>query len=59
MGKGIAKELIYTADIINAQEGLRIGLVNKVVAPEELLDAAKEMAKKIASKAQIAIRLAK
>lgn len=59
VGKGIAKELIFTADIINAQEAFRIGLVNKVVAPEQLLDAAKEMAKKIASKAQIAVRLAK
>lgn len=58
-GKGIAKELIYTADIIDAKEALRIGLVNKVVAPDQLLEAAKEMAKKIASKAQIAIRLAK
>lgn len=59
VGKGIAKELIFTADIINAQEALRIGLVNKVVAPEQLLATAKEMAKKIASKAQIAVRLAK
>ena len=59
VGKGIAKELIFTAEIINAQEALRIGLVNKVVPPEQLLETAKDMAKKIASKAQIAVRLAK
>lgn len=59
VGKGIAKELIYTADIIDAQEALRIGLVNKVVPADKLLDAAREMAQKIAAKAPIAIRLAK
>ena len=59
VGKGIAKELIYTADAIDAQEALRIGLVNKVVPADELLEAAKKMAKKIASKGQIAIRMSK
>ncbi len=59
VGKGIAKELIFTGDIIKAQEALRIGLVNKIVPPEELLETAKAMAKKIASKGQIAVRLAK
>lgn len=59
VGKGVAKELIYIADIIDAQEALRIGLVNKVVSSEELLDVVKDMAKKIASKGQIAVRLAK
>ncbi|MDA8236136.1 MAG: short-chain-enoyl-CoA hydratase [Clostridia bacterium] len=59
VGKGIAKELIYTGDIIDAQEAWRIGLVNKVVPGEKLLETAKEMARKIASKAQIAVRLSK
>lgn len=59
VGKGIAKELIFTGDIIDAQEAWRIGLVNKVVPRDQLLEAAKTMAKKIASKAQIAVRLAK
>lgn len=59
VGTGHAMELIYTADTINAQKALEIGLVNRVVAPEELMDAAMELANKIASKAQVAIRTAK
>ena len=59
VGTGHAMELIYTADTINAQKALEIGLVNRVVAPEELMDAALELANKIASKAQVAIRTAK
>ncbi|MEG2018621.1 MAG: short-chain-enoyl-CoA hydratase [Clostridium sp.] len=59
VGEGIAKELIYTCDIINAEEALRIGLVNKVVEPEVLLDEAKAMANKIAKNAPIAIRQCK
>lgn len=59
VGKGIAKELLYTADVIDAQEAYRIGLVNKVVPAEQLLDEAKKMAKKIAAKGQLAVRLAK
>lgn len=59
VGKGRAKELILTGDMIDAQEAYRIGLVNKVVAPEQLLDTAKELAKKIASKGQVAVKLAK
>lgn len=59
VGMGVAKELIYTADIIGADEAYRIGLVNKVAEPEALMDQAIEMAKKIASKAPIAIRYSK
>ena len=56
---GIAKELIYTADIIDANEAYRIGLVNKVVEPEALMDTALAMAKKIAQKAPIAVKYSK
>lgn len=59
VGKGIAKELLFTGDIINAQEAWRIGLVNKVVPGDQLLTSVIEMAKKIAAKGQIAVQLSK
>ncbi len=59
VGMGRAKELIYTADVIDANEAYRIGLVNKVVEPEALMDAAMAMAKKIAKKAPIAVKYSK
>ncbi len=59
VGEGRAKEIIYTAKAITADEAYRIGLVNKVVEPEELMDAAMAMAKTIAKNAPIAIALSK
>ncbi|MGV3024951.1 short-chain-enoyl-CoA hydratase [Clostridium thermobutyricum] len=59
VGLGKAKELIYTGEIIKADEALRIGLVNKVVALEELMNEAKIMANKIMVNAPIAVRLCK
>jgi len=59
VGKGIAKELIFTGDIIDAQTALNIGLINKVVAPDALLNEAIAMAQKIASKGPTAILIAK
>lgn len=59
VGRGHAKELIYTANIIDAQEALRIGLVNKVVPQAELMDAVMKLAKTITKKAPIAVQLAK
>jgi enoyl-CoA hydratase len=59
VGKGIAKELLYTGDMIGANDAYRIGLVNKVVPSEQLLDSAKELAQKIASKSAVTIRLCK
>lgn len=59
VGKGRAKELIFTTDLIDAQEAYRIGLVNKVVKPEELITAAHELAKKIMQRGQVAVQLCK
>lgn len=55
VGEGRAKELIYTCDMIKADEAYRIGLVNKVVEPEMLLDEAKAMAGRIMKNAPIAV----
>ncbi|MEQ8201263.1 MAG: short-chain-enoyl-CoA hydratase [Syntrophomonadaceae bacterium] len=59
IGEGRAKELIYTADTINAQEAFRVGLVNHVCPPEKLMDEARKLAKKIASKAPLAVGYSK
>jgi len=54
-----AKEMIYTGDNINAAEAYRIGLVNKVVPKDKLMEEAKAMAKKLASKPRAAFALIK
>ncbi|MFL0253017.1 short-chain-enoyl-CoA hydratase [Clostridium neuense] len=59
VGMGMAKQLIFTAKNIKADEALRIGLVNKVVEPEELMDTAKKLANTIANNAPIAVKLSK
>jgi len=59
VGRAKSKELSMTCDQISAEEALRIGLINKVVPHEELMDASMQMAKKITSKAPIAIELIK
>ena len=59
VGKGRAKELIFTTDMIDAEEAYRIGLVNKVCEADELLGKAREMANKIMSKGIYAVSLAK
>jgi enoyl-CoA hydratase len=59
VGLGRAMELILTGDFIDAQEAYRIGLVNKVLPQEELMDKAMELAKKIASRPPLAVRFAK
>ncbi|MEM1417291.1 MAG: enoyl-CoA hydratase-related protein [Myxococcota bacterium] len=59
VGVGVARELVYSGRMIDAAEALRIGLVNRVVAPDALLDAAKATAAEIAAKGPCAIHAAK
>lgn len=59
VGSGMARQMLYTADIIDASEALRIGLVNNVVAPEELMDVVKGIAGRIISKGKLAVRFSK
>ena len=56
VGKGVALELLLTGRHIAADEAYRIGLVNRVVPPAELLPAAKAVAADLATKAPIATR---
>lgn len=56
VGAGMAKQMIYTAGNIKADEALRIGLVNAVYTQEELMPAAEKMAAGIAKNAPIAVR---
>jgi len=55
-GKGAAHELCLTGEMITAEEAQRIGLVNHVYEPAELLPAAEAMAKKIIEKAPLAVK---
>ena len=59
IGQGYAKEMIYTGKAIRADEALRIGLVNAVYEPAELMDKAMEMAQKMLKNAPLAIAHAK
>jgi enoyl-CoA hydratase len=59
VGIAMARELTYTGDMIGADAALRIGLVNAVFAPEELMPKAVECAKKIAQNGPLAVEAAK
>mgnify|MGYP004512709117 FL=1 len=59
VGSGMAKQLIYTAKNIKADEAYRIGLVNAVYPLDELMPAAEKMAETIAKNAPIAVRACK
>jgi enoyl-CoA hydratase/3-hydroxyacyl-CoA dehydrogenase len=59
VGSAKAKELIFTGDMISAQEAERIGLVNRVVPHTWLMDECRKLAHKISSRGPIAVKLAK
>lgn len=59
VGVGVAKELIFTARQVKAEEAWAIGLVNKVVPADDLLDEAKAMMTLICSKGPLAVRYSK
>ncbi|MGI6746831.1 MAG: enoyl-CoA hydratase-related protein [Anaerovoracaceae bacterium] len=59
VGKGMAKYLIFGAEMIDANEAYRIGLVEKVVPHEELIAETEKFAKLVCTKAPISIKMAK
>lgn len=59
IGKGRALHMILTGEFVEAQESYRIGLVSQVVPQERLMDAAKELARKLSSKSPLAVMAAK
>lgn len=59
VGRAMAMELVTTGRQVNAEEAVRIGLANRTVAPENLMEEALESARMIASRGPVAVRLAK
>jgi enoyl-CoA hydratase len=59
IGPGKARELLFTGEYIDGKEAERIGLVNKVVAPDQLMDTAREMANKISANSAFSIKMIK
>jgi len=59
IGIGRARQFLYTGDIIGAQEALRVGLVNAVVANGDLINYAITVARRIIAKGQMAVRFTK
>ena len=59
IGAGLAKELIFTGDPVSAQEAYRIGLVNRVAPRGQAVEEARNLARKILSRAPIGVRVAK
>jgi enoyl-CoA hydratase len=59
IGPGKARELLFTSEYIDGKEAERIGLVNKAVPLDRLMDEAREMAKKIAENSSFSIKMIK
>ena len=58
VGKGIAMQIILAGDMMTAQEALRVGLVNEVTAPADLIPRAEAIAQKIIANAPLAVQYA-
>jgi len=58
VGKGIAMQLVLTGDMISAEEAHRIGLVNEITAPADLIPRAEAIAQKIVANAPLAVQYA-
>ena len=59
LGYGKAREMTLTGEMVGAEDALRLGLVNKVVEPKDLEDAAMQMAEVIARKSPYTVKVAK
>jgi enoyl-CoA hydratase len=59
VGMTKAKEMVYTGEMIDAKTALEIGLINKVVPPDKLMEESKALAMKIASKSSVTLSLIK
>jgi enoyl-CoA hydratase len=59
VGPGMAKQILFSAKPIDAEQALRIGLVNMVTEPDALMDSVMSIAKTICQQGQLAVRLCK
>jgi methylglutaconyl-CoA hydratase len=59
VGVGRAKELVFTGRVVEAEEALQMGIFNRVVPPQDLMEEAKKLATEIANNSPLAVRQAK
>lgn len=59
VGKNLAKEMIFTGKMVDAEEARTIGMVNRVVSPQSLMEEVKKTAMEMAKKGRVALRAAK
>ncbi len=59
VGKGVAKEMIFTGKMISAKDAEQLGLVNKVVPPDQLESALKELANELVNKPPVGVKMVK